>query len=132
MTALRARTILFANCGGLPFAQLAPEALIDDGHLDVIAIDTQGGLLGWAYLSVKVFGNALGVWPINVKNDLASIQFRQTTKARVDISKSYPVQIDGDPIGTARTVIARVDPNALLVRVPQGSPAAIPEWDRRM
>ncbi|WP_099332917.1 diacylglycerol/lipid kinase family protein [Actinomyces minihominis] len=132
MTPIRARTVLFANCGELPFAQLAPAALIDDGQLDVIAIDTQGGLLGWFYLSVKVFGNQAGLHPINVKNDLATLQFRQTPTARVDISKAYPVQVDGDPIGTARTVISRVDQGALLIRVPSGSPAAIPDWDRRI
>lgn len=132
MVALRARTVLFANCGGLPFAQLAPEARIDDGELDIIAIDTQGGLLGWLYLTMKVFGNQAGLHPINVKNDLASIQFRQTPLARVDISKAYPVQIDGDPIGTARTVISRVDKGALLMRVPEGSAAAIPDEDRKI
>lgn len=132
MVALRARTVLFANCGGLPFAQLAPEARIDDGELDIIAIDTQGGLLGWLYLTVKVFGNQAGLHPINVKNDLASIQFRQTALARVDISKAYPVQIDGDPIGSARTIISRVDKGALLMRVPAGSVAAIPDEDRRI
>ncbi len=132
MTALRARTVLFANCGDLPFAQLAPDAEIDDGKLDVIAIDTKGGLVGWMYLSVKVFGNQAGILPINTKHDVAQIQFQQTPDARVDISKPYPVQVDGDAIGTARTVIARVDKGALLMRVAPGSPAAIPDWDRKI
>lgn len=132
MTAVRARTILFANCGELPFALLAPNALVDDGRLDIIAIDTKGGLLGWAYLSAKIFGNQAGISPVNTKHDLAQIQFRQTQDARVDISKPYPVQVDGDPIGEARTVYARVDPGALIMRVAPGSPGAIPEWDRRI
>lgn len=132
MVAVRARTVLFANCGGLPFAQLAPEARIDDGELDIVAIDTQGGLLGWMYLAMKVFGNQAGLQPINLKNDLASLQFRQTPYARVDISRAYPVQVDGDPIGTARTVASRVDKGALLIRVPEGSTAAIPDEDRRI
>ncbi len=132
MSAVRARTVLFANCGDLPFAQIAPNAKIDDGQLDVVAIDTQGGLIGWAYLTLKVMGNQAGLVPINVKNDLATIQFRQTPLARVDISKAYPVQVDGDAIGTARTVVSRVSDGALLVRVPSGSPAAIPDWDRRI
>lgn len=132
MTAVRARTILFANCGELPFALLAPNALVDDGRLDVIAIDTKGGLLGWAYLSAKIFGNQAGIRPVNTKHDLAQIQFRQTKDARVDISKPYPVQVDGDPIGEARTVYARVDSGALIMRVAPGSPGAIPEWDRRI
>ncbi len=132
MTAVRARTILFANCGDLPFAQLAPDALVDDGKLDVIAIDTKGGLLGWAYLSAKIFVNQAGIQPVNTKHDIAQIQFRQASDARADISKPYPVQVDGDPIGTARTIHARVDAGALLIRVAPGSPGAIPDWDRKI
>ncbi len=132
MTAVRARTILFANCGELPFAHLAPDALVDDGQLDVIAIDTKGGLLGWAYLSAKIFVNQAGISPVNTKHDIAQIQFRQTTDARADISKPYPVQVDGDPIGSARTVHVRVDPGALLIRVAPGSRGAIPDWDRKI
>ncbi len=119
MTSVRARTILFANCGTLPFAVLAPNASLDDGALDVIAIDTRGGLLGWVYLSAKVFGQSMGMKPVNVKNDPGSIQFRQTDRARLDISKPYPVQVDGDAIGSARTVHVRVDPGALIIRVPR-------------
>lgn len=118
MTALQARSILFANCGVLPFAVLAPDATVDDGLLDVIAINTRAGLFGWAYLSFKVFGQSVGLLPVNVKNDPGMIQFRQTRAARVDLSRPYPVQVDGDPIGEARTVLARVSKGALTVRVP--------------
>ncbi len=131
MTAVEARTILFANCGELPFALLAPDATLDDGELDLIAIDTRGGLFGWAFLSFKVFGHTVGLRAINAKNDPAKIQFRQTPMARVDISRPYPVQIDGDFVGSARTVMARVDHGALWVRVPVGSsPSAVPESAR--
>lgn len=132
MTSLRARTVLFANCGTLPFAVLAPQASLDDGALDVIAIDTRVGLLGWLYLSAKVFGQSAGMKPLNLKNDPGSIQFRQTQRTRVDISRPYPVQIDGDPIGSARTIHARVDPGALVIRVPRNTIGAIPDHDRKI
>ena len=121
MTAVRARTVLFANCGVLPFAVLAPDAVLDDGLLDVIAIDTRGGLVGWAYLGVKVMGQSVGLLPVNVKNDWGTIQFRQTHEARVDMDSPYPVQIDGDPVGSARTVIVRACKGALEIRVPSGT-----------
>lgn len=120
-TKLQARTILFANCGVLPFAVLAPDASLDDGKMDVITIDTRGGLLGWALLSAKVFGQSAGLKPVNVKNDLGMIQFRQAGAARVDLARAQPIQVDGDPIGSARTVRVRVDPGALVVRVPRSS-----------
>ncbi len=119
MTSLRARTILFANCGTLPFATLAPQAQVDDGKLDIIAIDTRAGLLGWVHLTAKVWGQSAGMKPLNMKKDAASIQFRQTPYARVDLASAYPVQIDGDPIGSARTIIARVDRRALIMKAPR-------------
>lgn len=130
MTGVRARTIMFANCGTLPFVILAPDATLDDGKLDVIAIDTRAGLLGWGFIGVKVVGQSAGLKTINLKNDPGAIQFRQTAATRVDISKPYPVQADGDPIGEARTIYARVDEGALLVRVPPRADGAIPDEER--
>lgn len=118
MSALRARTVLFANCGDLPFVKLAPDATIDDGALDVIAIDTQAGIVGWLNLVVKVFGQALGIKAFNGRHDLGQIAYRQAPRARVDTNRAFPVQVDGDPVGSARTVVARVDAGALTMRVP--------------
>lgn len=120
MSVLRARTVLFANVGELPFANLAPHAAIDDGDLDIIAIDTHAGILGWLSLAAKVLGQAIGIRMYNRPGSLGQMSFSQTPKARLDINRAYPVQVDGDPIGTARTVIGRVDHSALLIRIPAG------------
>lgn len=116
-THLRARTILFANCGELPFAVLAPDAKVDDGALDVIAIDTKAGLAGWVSLSVKVFGQGLGFRAFNTRHDLGQISFQQVREVRADTHKAHRVQVDGDAVGSARTVIARVDSGALIIHV---------------
>ena len=121
-TALRARTVLMANCGELPFTVLSPYAEIDDGALDVIAIDTQAGLLGWTNLAAKVLGQGLGLRPINARRDLGQISFLQCRRARVDINRPYPVQVDGDHIGSARTILSRIDESALLIRHPWETP----------
>lgn len=115
-TGLRARTVLFANCGSLPFAKLAPDAAVDDGLLDVIAVDTQGGLFGWANLAVKVFSQGIGLRAVNSKRSLGRIAFRQGTGASVELRHPEIVEVDGDPIGSARKIFARVDPGALLVK----------------
>lgn len=115
-TGLRARTVLFANCGSLPFAKLAPDAAVDDGLLDVIAVDTQGGLFGWANLAVKVFSQGIGLRAVNSKRSLGRIAFRQGTGASVELCHPEIVEVDGDPIGSARKIFARVDPGALLVK----------------
>lgn len=115
-TGLRARTVLFANCGSLPFAKLAPDAAVDDGLLDVIAVDTQGGLFGWANLAVKVFSQGIGLRAVNSKHSLGRIAFRQGTGASVELCRPETVEVDGDPIGSARKIFARVDPGALLIK----------------
>lgn len=121
MSVLRARTVLFANCADLPFVKLAPDAVIDDGALDVIAIDTKGGLVGWISVAAKIISMGVGLPLGNTRKGLGNIAFKQTHKARIDINRAFPVQVDGDAIGTSRTVIARTDPSALAVRVPSRS-----------
>ncbi|WP_350258124.1 diacylglycerol/lipid kinase family protein [Scrofimicrobium sp. R131] len=118
VTGLRARTVLMANCGTLPFTVLAPYAEIDDGLLDVIAIDTKGGLFGWINLAAKVLAQSVGLRPFNLRRDLGQISFQQCHAVQVDTNRPYPVQVDGDPVGTARTVITRLDEGALLMRHP--------------
>lgn len=113
---VRARTILFANCGELPFVILAPDAKLDDGALDVIAIDTKGGLVGWSSLAIKIFAQGIGMRPLNTAMDPGQIAFQQVRNAQVDVDQPYPVQVDGDAVGTARRVFARIDAGALLLR----------------
>lgn len=121
ITEVRARTVLVANCGELPFVKLAPEAALDDGALDVIAIDTRAGLVGWAILAAKVLGHTLGFRSVNLRNDPASIQFKQASRASIRVSRPYPVQADGDAIAKASTMLTRVEKGALIVRVPADS-----------
>ena len=123
ITETQARTVLIANCGELPFATLAPEAAIDDGALDVVAVDTRAGLVGWSVLAVKVLGHGLGLRSVNIRNDPGSIQFKQARRVRVQVSKPYPIQVDGDAIGSASTMTARVEAHALTVKVPKGDAA---------
>lgn len=122
VTDVTARTVLVANSGELPFATLAPEASLDDGALDVIAIDTRAGLLGWSLLAVKVIGHTAGIRSVNVKNDAASIQFRQVRWVKIEVDRPYFVQVDGDPVGEASKLVCRVEQGALTVRVPRLTP----------
>ncbi|MGH3588115.1 MAG: diacylglycerol/lipid kinase family protein, partial [Pseudonocardia sp.] len=57
----RLRSFMVGNCGRLPGGlTLLPDAIIDDGELDVAAIDTRGGLAGWAQLFGEVVAQGLG------------------------------------------------------------------------
>jgi Sphingosine kinase and enzymes related to eukaryotic diacylglycerol kinase len=118
MSVLRARTVMLANVGDVLFLRLAPDAAIDDGMLDVVAVDTKGGIAGWISVAAKIVSQGIGLPVGNSKHGLGNIAFKQTNRARIDVNRAYPVQVDGDPVGTARTVVARTDPGALTMRIP--------------
>lgn len=115
---ITARTIMFANCGDLPYITLAPGARIDDGLVDVIAVNAQAGVLGWADLSWKILGQKLGIKTMNLPTSTGHISFRQAEGASVTAQSAQVIQVDGDAVGTARTVHVRIDQGVLDVSVP--------------
>ncbi|QWW19500.1 NAD(+)/NADH kinase [Schaalia sp. 19OD2882] len=116
---LKARSVLFANCGQLPLVTLAPDASIDDGYLDIIAADTQVGAVGWVNLAGKIFAQGLGLKTLNLPWSASHLAFRQTRSVRVTVDMAQEVQVDGDALGEARTVHARIHEGALDVSVPE-------------
>lgn len=112
-----ARSIMFANCGGLPGGlMLAPDARIDDGWLDIAVLNTKGGILGWGDLARRIGLARYGVRD-RVLPQVGSIDFRRTRSAEVLARSPEQVQADGDVLGYARDVTASVEKGALLVRV---------------
>ena len=99
-----------ANCGKLPGGVvLAPDAHLDDGWLELVIIDTKGGLVGWADLVRR-----MGLAGIGVTNDglpsTGRIEMRKTRHASVVTDSPARVQVDGDVLGYATTVRSRVVP----------------------
>jgi diacylglycerol kinase family enzyme len=118
MTSTRLRSLLIGNCGRLPGGlTLLPDALLDDGWLDVAAIDTRGGIAGWAQLFGEVVLQGAGV-----RNDLPAkigrIDHTRAQEVRVVVESGEHVQVDGDIVGRVTELSARVDHAALVVRVP--------------
>ncbi|GAB4086945.1 diacylglycerol kinase family protein [Myceligenerans cantabricum] len=117
-TDARLRSLMFGNCGMLPGGiTLLPDAVLDDGVLDVAAVDARGGVLGWAQLTVEVAMQGLGVRS-DLPEKLGRIDHVTCRRARVRVSGAEQVQVDGDPLGRAVEVSARVEPAALRVRAP--------------
>ncbi|QZN85460.1 diacylglycerol kinase family protein [Cellulomonas sp. C5510] len=113
----RVRSLLIGNCGRLPGGiTLLPDAELDDGWLDIAAIDTRGGVAGWAQLFGEVVLQGVGV-----RNQLpAKIGRIDHTRARevhLTVAGGEYVQVDGDVLGHVTELSARVDPAALVVRV---------------
>ncbi|MFC8598061.1 diacylglycerol/lipid kinase family protein [Isoptericola sp. NPDC057191] len=112
----RLRSIMVGNCGRLPGGiTLLPDAVIDDGELDVAAIDTRGGLAGWAQLFGEVVAQGLGV-----RNDLPGkigrIDHTRARRAVIRVDEGEQAQVDGDPLGSAVELETWVEPGALVVR----------------
>jgi diacylglycerol kinase family enzyme len=125
--AVRVRSLLVGNCGRLPGGiTLLPDAELDDGWLDVAAIDTRGGVAGWAQLLGEVVLQGVGVRS-QLPAKIGRIDHTRAREVRIHVPGGEWVQVDGDVIGQVTDMSARVDPGALVVRVPQ---APVPQAAR--
>ncbi|MGP7959421.1 diacylglycerol/lipid kinase family protein [Sanguibacter sp. A247] len=118
-SSMKLRTLLVGNCGKLPGGiTLLPDARLDDGILDVAAIDTRGGVAGWAQLFGEVVMQGLGVQPL-ATNRIGRIDHTQCRTITAQVPGGAQGQVDGDPIGRASAFECWVDPGDLIVRVPR-------------
>jgi len=136
---LRVHTLMIGNCGSLPAnILLLPEASVDDGLFDIVALRPQG-LFGWVQIWVKI------VWENGVLRragtvgrkllDGLSREVRALSylKGKELILRPYePVvfELDGDTFGEATAIKAWVDPLALTVKIPQAEAERLPAAER--
>jgi diacylglycerol kinase family enzyme len=108
----RVRTVIVGNCGRLTGGiVLIPDAEIDDGWLDVVALSPRG-VVSWASMATRVLS----------RRQDRRVGRRRCREVRVRCLPPQQGQLDGDPVGMVRAIRARVDHGALVVRVP--APAA--------
>ena len=116
---VKVRTVMMGNCGKLPGGlTLMPDAVVDDGLLDIAALDTRGGIAGWAQLFGEVVMQGFGV-SNDLPNKIGRIDHTQCQSITVRVREGEQAQVDGDIIGRARAIRSWVDPGALTVRVPR-------------
>lgn len=107
----RARTVVIGNVGylqaGIP---LLPDAVIDDGLLDVVVIAPRRSL-GWLSLVVRVM----------LRRPKTDDRLARMTGRRVVVRAANPTprQLDGDSVGPGHELRAEVQAGVLLVRVPR-------------
>ncbi len=111
----KVRTVVVGNVGRLQGGlALLPDAEVDDGWLDVVAIGPRN-LAQWVDVTGRVItGHRRG------DGRLQSWRAREITLVS---DTPLPAQLDGDPIGDVRELRMRVDERVLLVRVTPGSGA---------
>ena len=131
---LSVNTILIGNCGMLPAnILLLPEAVVDDGIFDIVALRPQG-LLGWIQIWVKV------VWENGIlrrtavgrkfvdqhHKEVRTLRYMKGRTIVIRPETPQEFQLDGDTFGQARAVKAWVDPQSLAVRIPSDEADRLP------
>ncbi|ARD41008.1 diacylglycerol/lipid kinase family protein [Actinomyces gaoshouyii] len=115
----RARCLLIANSGRLPAGiRLLPGARMDDGVLDVAAIDVRHGLVGWASLARQVLPPAPARYSPPGRG-AADVRLARGREAVVNLVEPAPLEIDGEILAPARWARVRVESGAVAVRVPR-------------
>jgi diacylglycerol kinase family enzyme/membrane-associated phospholipid phosphatase len=107
----RARTVVIGNVGSLQAGiPLLPDALIDDGLIDVVVIAPRR-LFGWVPVVLRIFSRGKR---IDERLD------RYTGRSVVlTTPHATPRQLDGDTVGPGTELRATIEPGLLLIRVPR-------------
>jgi diacylglycerol kinase (ATP) len=115
----RTRTVVVGNSGTLLGGLvLMPRATIDDGVLDVVSI-APSSVVGWVAVAMRVITKR--------PRGHERVEHWQARSIVVRTEAPQPCQVDGDPVGNAQELSIRVDPNALVVRVPNVPPPDAPD-----
>lgn len=121
-------TLLIGNCGALPGGVLLlPEAEIDDGLLDVVAMRPRN-LWGWMRVGYAVAWengvlqrSRLGRQIMAADKRVRALRYFQGRRMTLAFDRAEEFEIDGEAMGEVTAIAARVAPAALVVRVPRTS-----------
>ncbi|WP_154792626.1 diacylglycerol/lipid kinase family protein [Occultella kanbiaonis] len=122
---VRAHTFAIGNGGSLPAGlTLLPDAVIDDGELDVLLLRPEGAR-GWRDLARWFFTENGLVQRVRRTNGHRSdvpqgesVLMARTREVRLSVRHGEDFQIDGEYLGKVVALRAVVQPGALRVRVP--------------
>jgi diacylglycerol kinase (ATP) len=118
-------TVIVGNCGLLPGnIQLLPDAVIDDGVFDIVAL-RPGGFVGWVQIYVKlVWENGIlrrstvGRRIVSLSREVRALRYLRGSDLTLRLEHPEEFELDGDPFGEAIALKAHVDHLGLHVMVP--------------
>ncbi|GAA1732097.1 diacylglycerol kinase family protein [Microcella frigidaquae] len=119
-------TLLIGNCGTLPGGVLLlPEAEIDDGLLDVVAMRPRN-LWGWMRVGYAVAWEngvlqrtKMGRRIMAADKRVRALRYFQGRRMTLRFDRAEEFEIDGEAMGEVTAIAVRVAPAALVVRVPR-------------
>jgi diacylglycerol kinase family enzyme len=122
-------TVIVGNCGLLPGnIQLLPDAVIDDGVFDIVAL-RPGGFIGWVQIYVKlVWENGIlrrstvGRRIVSMSREVRALRYLRGSDLTLRLEHPEEFELDGDPFGEAIALKAHVDHLGLHVMVPAEAP----------
>lgn len=122
----RVHTVLVGNCGSIGGnVLLMPDAAVDDGVLDVVAVEPQGRF-GWVRVAWKVLvDNAIFRGRKRSQGGNRELSYQQCRRIEIWLREPEEIELDGDHFGEVTSVSVTVEPKALQVMMPAGwEPAA--------
>lgn len=121
---VRAHTVIVGNCGTLTAKiLLLPDALVDDGLLDVVVLRPKGAF-GWARIGSRLALNGVlqrsrgGRRLMQAAPNIRALQYAQARQLIVRFNTPEPIELDGDSFGAASAAKLSVLHRGLTVRVP--------------
>jgi diacylglycerol kinase family enzyme len=122
---MTAHTVLVGNCGSLPGnILLLPDAAVDDGVFDVVALRPKG-VIGWLQIWVKIVWengvlrrSAVGRKLMSLTKEVRTLRYMKGKSFTARLSRPEEYELDGDPFGKAIALRATVEHLGLVVRVP--------------
>ena len=104
-----ARSVAVGNSGLLPGGfPIMPDAVLDDGMLDVVIL-APAGLLGWASIGLRVVARS--------RRDDVQLERHRARRVVITADSDLPRQADGEMLAAGRSLTVEVRPHALRVRV---------------
>lgn len=115
---LRGHTLLIGNCGAIQGGvTILPDAVPDDGHLDLLVVSAEGAVQWAQTLRTIVWDNGirrlLGGDDKTVSTDAA--QHLTATQVQVRLDEPAAFEIDGEEAGEVSSLRVRIQPGALSV-----------------
>ena len=122
---VRVNSVLIGNCGLLTGnILLLPEAAIDDGIFDIVALRPDG-LFGWIQIAWKVLWengvlrrSEVGRKILSYTKEVRTLRYLKGKEIVLRTESPQQFQLDGDSMGEVIAVRARIRPEGLAVRIP--------------
>lgn len=122
---MNAHTVMVGNCGSLPGnILLLPEAKIDDGVFDIVALRPTG-FFGWVQIWTKIFWengvlrrNSVGRRLAGMTREVRALRYIRASAITARLDHPEAFELDGDDFGEAIAFRAHIEAGGLVVRIP--------------